>query len=638
MRTTYTLQLYTLLATEPQAFDVTPATTTYGDLRARVAQLYGEGEDTDAFFARCFFCVAELTPRRKVASTGENRAYKHGALIEAQLALNHAPSAQQLLAPHIPKNRLLLVFPSPAHLLRATQRPPLESARASRFSVEIYAPHRHRELRKAYEAKRDEETRYTRRPDGSLEPRRYIDRLKLPGRAEPDPYLDVQFIALDSEGAMVGYCETAYILYPYGRTKLVERAKQSFMQGVPVGHLFEVAGLSALPSQGGTQIALVLLYHAFHYAWQHRALLPCSHVCSHAASIVTKTYLTRQFGFSYYGGNYFDNDDYPDTLSPQLAIQVRDRLRTCCMHMRDALLHCANGDPAQHTDACIRLYQLTLWFRFVNSKALEMLLVLEANAPLPYTRRLIAAHLALQREPQRLAGWLRDTQFYHSKLGLRPVQYEPLRAHEHETKVPAPFGLDEVLRVLKYARDMECETKLSALVTQHFAELQQTVLDDARLPANYVSQDQQLRTIAQLEDDEGRRRLLIEAAKRIDRYETEQLSLFKELYVADYLDTHLPFARLGANIERVAALYTRGETKNFIAPLQAPQPAQQPPTVLFPDDMLLLRVLIEQQGARISQSQEFSDSDDEYYQNLTLRHNFLAQQLQDYVRKARSDQ
>jgi hypothetical protein len=641
----YQAQLYSLHQREPHAFQVVRATTTFTDLRQLVAQIYGGGTVTaQELFARHYFVLAGLAkPKvksKKAQKEEKNKTFKHQVLDEAQLYLNNETLASHLVAAHVPKNHKLLVFPSPAHLVRATLRPELRTARASRFAVEIYAPHRHREMRARYEAAREQEAKYTRRSDGTLVARRFVDRLTMPGRVEHDPHMDVTLIAVSPQGEMIGYCESTLVLFPYGREEAMERAEQPFFKDVAAGNLFEIAGLSALPSQGGYQIALVLLYHAFHFAWQHRALLPCSHAVSHSASIVTKTYLSRSFGFAYRGSNLFDNDDAPDTFPPALATQVRDLLRTCCMHMRDALRHCVGGDVRPHASICVALYQLMLWFKFVNSKGLELLLVLQANVPSRYLEGLVRQHLALQLDQRGLGEWLRDDAFYDRNLGLRTPQYGPLKQAEHEVKVPAVFGIDEVVRLLVYVRDLKCDTPIAAVLWRQWAQLQQTIEADCALEEDYVIPGDQLDAVARLLYADDETHIVNYHRQHIEEYIEWQTRVFMELYAVDYMDTHLPFAQLGANLAKVAAQYAQGETKNFITPVQQ-QPAQPSPAQRFPDDLALLRALMDKTGAHIADSQQFDDGDDEYYHNLRLRHAALSGELGDYavaVENERSDQ
>lgn len=647
MSASYQVQLYTLHRREPHDFRVVRATTLFTELRQAVARLYAPQETAQALFARHFFVLVALakprTKNKQAKAEEKNKTMQPTVLDEAQLYMNDDQlAAQQLLAKHLGKQRTLVVFPSPAHLVRSTLRPPLQTRKESHFTVEIYAPHRHGELRARYEAVHLEEAKYTRRSDGTLEARRFVDRLTMPGRGEHDPHMDITFIALARDtGAMIGYCESTLVLQPYGREAELERASKPFLKGVAPGNLFDIAGLSALPSQGGHQIALVLLYHAFHFAWQHRALLPCSHAVSHAASIVTKTYLTREFGFAYTGANLFDNDDAPDTLPPRLAVMTRDTLRTCAMHLRDALRYCALS-VAQHTGLSVTLYQLMLWFKFVNSKGLELLLVLQANAPSAYVEGLVRRHLQLQSDPRSLQAWLRDDRFYSAQWGLKSPQYGPLKQTEHEIKVPAEFGLDEVMRVLVEVRALGCATELASVLEQQFTQLRTAIEADAALVENYALPGDHMKRIGALLHPDGGGDPFSAQDARIDRYVDEQTRLFMELYAVDLMDTHLVFSRLGDTIQRVAEQYARGETKNFITPViqQAQQGGEKTPTK-YPDDLLLLRVLLQQQAARIEGSQQFDDAQDEYYHNLRLRYAFLSDSLNDYVivaTKARSDQ
>lgn len=641
MSAQYAVQLYSLHQRQAHDFRVDRATTLFSELRDRVAQIYGQGQDARELFSHHFFAMGSLTkPRTKnkrAANDEKNKTLRYEALEEAQLYLNDETLAsQQLLAKHVPKNRKLVVFPSAGHLLRSTLRPPLHTQKESRFTVEIYAPHRHRALYTRYVEAREREAKYTRLPDGTLEPRRFIDRLTLPGDDDYDAFVDVIFIALSrATGDMIGYCKASLVLYPYERDAELDQAEQPFFKGVAPGNLFDIAGLSALPSEGGHQIALVLLYHAFHFAWQHRALLPCSHAVSHAASIVTKTYLVRQFGFAYSGANLFDNDDAPDTVPPLLAALVRDIMRTAAMHLRDALRDCAL-DVAKYTGLCVTLYQLMLWFKFVNSKGLELLLVLQANAPSAYVEGLIRQHLALQVDQRDLQSWLRDERFYSAQWGLKTPQYGPLKLPMHEVKVPAEFGVDEVMRVLVAIAQIGCATRLSQILTDQFAQLRRAIDADAALAENYALSGAQMKNIGDLLYN-GPQNPLAAQDTRIDQYIESQTRVFMELYAIDLMDTHLVFDRLGDAMKQVGEQYARGETKNFITQSTAPQQQQQK-AVKYPDDLLLLRVLIEQQAARIEDSQHFDDADDEYYHNLRLRRAFLAGQLGDYVVKARSDQ
>lgn len=534
--------------------------------------------------------------------------------------------------------RNLLVFPSPSRMNNHAPRPVGPSTHSlmgrglqAYFDVEIYTPAKHYDLFMRYLDAVKEENKAQRHP---------VD-LTAPGGVEEFDFdHSVIFLAM-RHGEMIGYCDCALVL-PWLAAPLVsdENYRLAFGEETTAlsGALFEIVGLSALPSHAGYQIALVLLYHALSFAQSQARLMPVTHCVSHAASIITKYYLCGQFGFAYRGENYFANEDFVDTIERPARDQWCRFLQYTGMLLLEYFR--TRGYGSRHSvfiDIALRVYQLSLWFRCLDRFALQLIVVFLADGADKsglrerYLRVIVERHMQFLADVAQLPDALREAYLYDDQLGLDNPQ------GKHKKKQPALFGYDELLRIALALEELlvlfpgsDAGPEMRRSIDGLFAYVE----TDLAKRRDYSISKWQLESMVDIvsayrSEDEPLMRAIREKLAYLALAKTARKIVFGERYLMDdaVMNTVASFDSVLRAMGKTRALYETGKTKNFVS-LVGPEPVTtttKTRKLVYPNDEEELAHLVAIIGAMTKSggTGEFADMNGEalleYYANLSIK-------------------
>lgn len=603
------------------------------ELRERVAAAYDSPD-----LINHHYCSVLLDP---VAEHDDDEE-KPDWVAALELRLNGMPYAL-LDTSSLTSPQSLLVFPSPSRMNNSAPRPtgPSSERRVQAyFDVEIYTPAKHYDLFLRYLDAVAEENKAARYP---------VDLTAPGGVGEFDFDHSVIFLAM-RHGVMIGYCDCALVL-PWLFAPPVSDETYRLLFGDETNSLpaalFEIVGLSALPSHGGYQIALVLLYHAFSFTQSQASLMPVTHCVSHSASIITKYYLCGQFGFAYRGENYFANEDFVDTIEKPARDQWCLLLQNAALFLLE-YFHTRGYGSARSVfiDIALRVYQLSLWLRCLNSSVLELLMVFLADGVDKsglrerYLRRVIDRHFQLLADATQLPDALRERYLYEGQRGLDNPQ------GKHKTKQPALFGYDELLRIalaLEELTQLFSSALMAPVLRRSLDQLFQYVQSDLAKRENYSISRSQLEDMVDIvspyrSDDDALMGAIREKLAYHEVVKTARKEVFKTRYRMEdsVMNTVASFATVMRAMGKTRALYEAGKTKNFVVTGVSPVPPPPPPEspkLVYPDTIDELQRLVTEINLALGSEGDGTyhgmktQETREYYDNLFIKLHLMREDL-----------